>query len=150
MQPLKHIQPLTPAGSFAAVRKHDIHTGIDLYCSPGTEVYAVEAGKVALIGPFTGVSGNCPWWNDTWCVGVLGLSGFIVYGEIEPSVELGMEITEGQLIGKVLQVLKKDKGLPMSMLHLELYTRVMEPAVWELDKPIPEGLLDPTLLVFNG
>jgi len=32
-------------GQFGTVRKHDIHTGIDLYCRQGEEVYLIQYEK---------------------------------------------------------------------------------------------------------
>jgi hypothetical protein len=41
-------------GAFAARRRHDVHTGVDLYCSEGEPVLAVEDGDVVNVEPFTG------------------------------------------------------------------------------------------------
>jgi hypothetical protein len=80
-----------------------------------------------------------------------GSSGVINYGEIKPleTLAIGQEIKEGDLIGNVIPVLKKDKGRPMNMLHLELYTlgtntHLLE---WKLNFPQPENLLDPNILL---
>lgn len=148
--PLKNLPsiPLKPhAGAFGTVRRFDIHTGIDLYCQEGDEALAVEEGEVVFITPFTGPHAASPWWKDTWACGVKGKSGIVVYGEIIPSVVVGQKVSAGEVIGNVTQVLTKDKGLPMVMLHLELYSEIMEPVVWELNQPCPRGLLDPTELL---
>lgn len=107
-------------GRFGTKRKYDTHTGVDLYCKNFTPVYAIEAGKRLKHVPFTGYS-ESPWWNDTDALLIKGESGVILYGEIGVEPGLPEYIEEGQLIGYVLTVLKKDKGLPMTMLHLELY-----------------------------
>lgn len=135
--------PDTP-GLFATQRRHDTHTGVDLYCELGTEVVAVESGVVVGIEQFTGEGAESPWWNDTWAVIIQGDSGNVVYGEIAPKVSLGQEIEQGQLVGVVEQsVLKKFKGRPMTMLHLELMTPDQTTCVWWRDEK-PECLLDPT------
>jgi len=147
MNPLKKFQLPHEQGKFGAIRKHDIHTGIDLYCDLHEPVYAIESGQVTKVEPFTGRSTDSPWWRDTHCVVVRGRSGYILYGEIAPCVFIGDFVKEGQELGKVLRVCWKDKGLPTTMLHLELYDRDREPATWKLDEEIPDGLLDPTCLI---
>ncbi len=132
-------------GQFGAVRKYDIHTGVDLYCDPGTEVLALEDGVVVAIEDFTGPSAGSPWWNDTKAVLVEGTTGVICYGEIEPSVDINTLIIAGSVVGKVLTVLKTDKGLPMTMLHLELHkARTTRTSIWPLNEEKPESLLDIT------
>lgn len=135
-------------GSFAAIRKHDIHTGVDLYCNPGQKVVAVEDGIVVAIENFTGPNANppSPWWNDTKAVLIEGQSGVVCYGEIEPLsyIKIGVKIECGDLIGSVQEVLKEDKGKPTSMLHFELYdVGTRESVIWELGKSQPSNLKDP-------
>lgn len=131
--------------AFGAVRKYDTHTGVDLYCSTGDMVRAVEDGVVVAIEHFTGAP-ESPWWNPTEAVLVEGKSGVVVYGEIEPlaSIEVGAKILRKQAIGTVLRVIKNGKpGQRTTMLHLELHkpgTTFTE--AW-VDKR-PETLLDPT------
>jgi hypothetical protein len=44
-------------------------------------------------------------------------------------------------------VLKKDKGLPMTMLHVELYEKgAREAVIWGLGDNQPQTLLDPSKL----
>ncbi len=141
-------------GAFRAVRKHDIHTGVDLYCDPETPVFAVEDGTVVAVENFTGPNADdpCPWWNDTEALLVEGKSGVVLYGEIEVGMHTplghickGSRIKEGQQIGVAKPVLKKDKGRPMCMLHFELYERGTKESVWwKLGDPQPENLLNPT------
>jgi hypothetical protein len=62
-------------------------------------------------------------------------------------LNVGDAIDEGQLLGYIVPVLKKDKGkVPsINMLHLELYTEYNgEWVLWPVDAPQPENLLDPT------
>lgn len=149
MFPIKaRYQPPSPAGRFGAVRKHDVHTGVDIYCDSGTEIFAIESGVVVSVCDFTGINVESPWWNDTKAVMIEGKSGVILYGEIDPDVTKGTEIAKGDLIGKVLQVLKKDKNKPVSMLHLECYVLgTREPVWWDLNAPQPLGLLNPEFLL---
>ena len=165
--------PLYPhVGAFGAKRRHDTHRGVDLYAPVGTKVRAVEDGVVCIeqgIRPWTGKIARCDWWENTWAIIVEGKSGMVVYGEIKIdeailkkqeeldikkmdelrtlgflTFKLVIEIKKGQLLGTVLNVLKKDKGRPMSMLHLEL----REPGFYRnIDKKwdkIPKGIIDPT------
>ena len=141
----------THPGAFGALRKHDIHTGIDLYAPEGDPVHAVESGVVLKIGNFTGYEAGSDWWNPTRYVLVKGISGVVCYGEVEENENLmpGDEVKKSQRIGTVKQVLKKDKGQPMSMLHLELYEQGFEgePVWWKLNEQKPEPLRDPTKLL---
>jgi murein DD-endopeptidase MepM/ murein hydrolase activator NlpD len=135
--------------SFGAVRKFDMHTGCDIYCEPGQEVVAVEEGEIVLIENFTGADANpsSPWWHETQAVLIEGHSGVVVYGEIEPleSLKVGQKIQQGEVVGHVVTVLKKDKGLPMTMLHIELYKPgTRSTATWGLNESQPEALLNPT------
>jgi ubiquinone/menaquinone biosynthesis C-methylase UbiE len=123
---------------------HDTHTGVDLYCDLGTEVFAVEGGKVVSVERFTGDAAGSPWWLETWAVLVEGASGVVVYGELEkPSVAEGDHVVAGARVGKVARVLIKDKGRPMSMLHLELYAAgTTRTKWWRYERPA--DLVDPT------
>lgn len=148
---LKHPLPKPgDAGYFGAIRRFDIHTGIDLYCDDGDPVYAMENGVVVGIEAFTGENAGSPWWEDTWAILIEGESGVIVYGEITilPNIEVNDLIDEGQLLGTVKRVLKKDKGVyPTSMLHLELMEHGYHQTYWWIpDQDQPEGLLNPITL----
>lgn len=148
-------------GSFGHRRKHDVHTGIDLYCVEGTLVFPVEPGSVVDIIPFTGPKAACPsfpdqsWWNDTSAVLVQGKSGLVVYGEIkpDPDLEIGQKVW-GQPLGTVIPVLPKGKERPdipghsRAMLHLELWSCQEDcnavGGIWKLTEPKPNGLQNPT------
>ena len=140
--------PLAPhPGAFAVNRKFHTHEGVDLYAEVGTPVVAVESGRVTTVAPFTGAhageSVSC--WEDTFAVWVEGASGVVLYGEIAPCVRVGQRLEAGQLLGHVLRVLKKDKGRPMSMLHLELHHRgSIEAPQWLVPEERPAVLRDPT------
>jgi hypothetical protein len=128
------------------LRKHDIHTGVDIHCEDEELVYSMTDGTIVKISEFTGPKAGSPWWNETSFIGVNTAIGYIIYGEVESFVKEGDHICSGDLIGKVKRVLKKDKGKPMSMLHVELYSKPTEPVVWNLNEPKPESLLDPSVL----
>lgn len=141
--------PLPPhPGAFGVARRYDVHTGVDLYVPEGTEVFALESGLVVAVEDFTGPKAGFPWWNDTQAVLVEGVSGVLLYGELDASVKTGDFVQEGQLLGYVKRVLRKDKGTPTSMLHFERYTHgTTASVVWELGNPKPYNLVDPTLLL---
>lgn len=154
--PLARTFPLLPddAGRWGAIRKNDIHTGVDLYCEMGTEVVAMTSGTVVLVEPFTGahvVNDPSHWWNDTWAVLVEGDQGdqeVITYGEITPCVELGQKVMEGQRIGVVAPILKKFGGRPNVMLHIERAVNgTRETYWWRSGRARPERLLDVTPLL---
>ncbi len=139
------------AGSFGAVRKFDVHTGIDIYCNLHDPVTAIEDGVVVAIERFTGEHADSPWWHNTFAVLVEGVSGVMVYGEMEPQKELivGASVKSGDHLGRVLQVLKKDKGVnPVCMLHFEIHKAgTTETVWWKHGDPMPATLLDPTRLL---
>lgn len=141
--------PVGPhVGAFGIRRRHDVHKGIDLYAPVGEKVYPVESGTIVDICPFTGEIAGFPWWENTWGVYVEGKSGVVVYGEIQPNptLKIGDIVNPNRMdIGSVLQVLKRDNKRPLSMLHLELHDRWhIHTEQWEIGKPKPEGILDPT------
>lgn len=141
-------------GAFGAIRKNHIHEGVDLYALEGDTVFAMESGVVVSKGPFTGPKAGFPWWRDTDFVMIEGVSGVLCYGEIAvlSNIEVGQAIEEGQAIGEIVQVLVKDKGRPMHMLHLEHYRKgvTVSCGVWPLHSEIPEGLQDPTELLIQA
>ena len=155
MFPLKNYNyeiPTICPGSFGYKRKFDIHTGVDLYCNKGDQVFAIEDGEVVAIEWFTGEKVDMPWWNNTQAVAIKGKSGVINYGEIIPifSLKVGSIVSEGNLIGAVIPVLKKDKGkVPStSMLHLELYSEYDGKwEIWNLNEPQTKNLLNPLKLL---
>lgn len=136
-------------GAFGTTRKFHTHEGVDLYTPEGTPVRAVEPGLIVTVEPFTGPDAGSPWWYDTMCLMVEGASGVVNYGEITPAqLQPGTIIQQGAIVGWVKQVLRKDKGRPMSMLHFELYDHgVKEPVEWKPQTSRPRRLLDPTPLL---
>jgi len=134
-------------GAFGNPRRHDIHKGVDLYCPEGTKVFAVEDGVVRQIRWFTGPKAGHDWWKDTMAVSIEGATGVIVYGEVEPveGLVVGQKVKQGEVIATVKTVLLVDKGRPMTMLHFAMHHHgVLSNGVWELGKPQPIGLIDPT------
>lgn len=146
--------PLEPhPGAFGVARKFHTHEGVDLYCADGTPVFAMEAGKVVAIEDFTGAAAGSPWWFDTKSVLVEGQSGVVCYGEITPESDLkvGRNIERGQRLGAVKMVLRKDKGRPRSMLHVELHRPgTTHTSPWMHGDPRPATLLDPTDLLIKA
>jgi len=139
-------------GRFGAIRRFDVHTGTDIYCPDNESVYAVEDGIVTDICHFTGKEVDMPWWEDTMAIAIEGKYGVILYGEIyPPSLKVGEKVVAGQEIAKIKRVLKNDKGLPMSMLHIELYKHGYRGdwSVWELDGDKPVDLLNVEDILFN-
>jgi hypothetical protein len=143
-------------GAFGTQRKHDIHTGVDLYVNEQDkkEVRAVESGKIVAVVDFTGINADSPWWSPTKAVLVEGKSGVVCYGEIspEPYIEIGFFLNVGQTIGKIIPVFSKDRirkdiiDHSNYMLHIELYAHgTTEPVWWNLNEEKPQNLLDPTI-----
>lgn len=138
--------PLTPhPGAFGVQRQHHTHEGVDLYAPDKTPVHAVEAGVIVKIEWFTGPRANTPWWLDTQAVFVEGESGVVVYGELmaSPGLEEGSHVGAGDCLGVLSPVLRRDKGRPITMLHIELHTHgTREAPAWETERP--HTLKDPT------
>jgi hypothetical protein len=133
--PLKNQQPMFPdePGRFGTRRKHDYHTGVDLYCELGQEVIAIEDGVVITVEPFTGKEAGSDWWNNTEAILIIGESGIFNYGEVTPLVKKGDKVKAGQTIAIVdAAVLKSFKGRPMVMLHLELLSHDTVTSPWWL------------------
>lgn len=138
-------------GRFGTMRKHDIHTGVDLYCPPETTVRAYDSGHVVNVCDFTGDKAGSPWWNNTQAILIESDLGVILYGELSTARKIGDYVHKGDIIGTIETVLKKDKGLPTTMLHLELYEKGYRGngEIWSLNKPSPEALLNPEFLTLK-
>lgn len=151
-------------GAFWYHRHGYFHTGVDLYCRDGDEVFAVENGMVIKHGLFTGKRIGSPHWNETYYTAVHGESGVVVYGEIYENVESPIFVKKGDRIGYVKQVIQDGKERPdiphhsKSMLHIELYRHESYSQVWtksschynfnpidgDDDYPKDRNLLNPT------
>jgi len=122
-------------GSFWEDRGDRRHCGIDIYTPEGSDVIAVENGKVIEIGLFTS-SLWIPYWNTTYYILIKNTTGYICkYAELrDVNVHVDEKVNSGQLIGHVGQVLNSQsiteespsyikkllKNGKLSMLHLEL------------------------------
>lgn len=146
-----HIPYGNHCGAFGTQRLYDIHSGIDLYAPDGEDVFAMQDGIVVAVYPFTGPAANLPWWHDTMAICIEDSEGVWLYGEVEPSplIKPGVAVLEGERIGAVKQVLRIDKGRPMSMLHMERYLPGTREFVeqWLIGEPQPQNLVDPTELL---
>ena len=139
-------------GAFGFHRRHNFHTGVDLYTESNAVVSAVEGGTIVHIEKFTGPSVGHPWWEETWGMMIEGSSGVVNYGEISQPTRLsvGDRVKKGQVIGNVKRVLFEERlrrdipGHSCSMLHIELYKHgTRDFAGWE-DPSKDPNLLDPT------
>ncbi|CAB4197003.1 hypothetical protein UFOVP1290_523 [uncultured Caudovirales phage] len=148
---LKNKMPSLPSvnsvGDFASRRSFYHHPGIDVYCESGQIVQCIEAGTIVNIEVFTGPNATptSPWWNETWSIMIEGKSGVIGYCELKPFpyLEIGSELDEGEAIGTIIPVLKKDKGNGTTMAHIEHYIHgTKEHVTWLLDTNKPESLLN--------
>jgi phosphopantothenoylcysteine decarboxylase len=147
-------------GAFGYQRTWYMHPGIDLYTTENAIVRAMEPGIVVAIEKFTGKHAQSDWWLDTWIVAVEGQSGVIGYGEINPWIgnKVGGKVKRGGCIGYVTPVLPPHKhrsdvpGHSCSMLHLELYVKGQKEICpfWEIGKPKPDYLQDPTDLILSS
>jgi len=156
--PLREYKETVPQGehpgAFGVKRKHHIHEGVDLYASKTVPVYAINSGVIVAIYQFTGEAVGMPWWEDTWAMAVADDDGIWVYGEVQmPHVrKVGDTVQAGHYIAQLKQVLKVDKGRPMTMLHIERWKKYSAPHtfLWQLDQPQPDFLLDPTPLLLEA
>ena len=140
-------------GAFGVGRKHDVHTGVDLYVGHEAPVSAVEPGEVVSIENYTGPEAGSSWWRPTQAILVEGDSGVVCYGEVKPvdGLRSGDSVAKGQILAHVAPVLPKSKirsdipGHSNLMLHLELYrSGTIESVWWHLSQDRPPELLDPT------
>lgn len=154
--PLRNSKPAIPdwgqVGDFAFRRSFYYHPGIDLYCPDHTIVQAIEEGTVVHMEDFTGPQANppSPWWLPTRSILIEGVSGVLGYCEMEPYTHLkvGHHIFEGEALGLVVPVLKKDKGNGTTMLHFERYlSGSKEHVTWVLDTHMPASLKNPRKLL---
>jgi hypothetical protein len=142
--------PFQDCGLFSAVRKFDIHTGVDFYAEEGVPVIAIEEGIIIDVFKFTGKVVGTPWWNETYAVVVTSGKLTYVYGEVTPNVSIGDRVSSGDIVGYVKAVLKSDKGItPTSMLHLEVWETgyYIKNFTWKLGEEKPEGLLNPLIVL---
>lgn len=121
--------PIPPSkGSFAFQRRFHRHEGVDLYTPFHSSVYAVEDGVIVGLEILTGPQANppSPWWYETGGLLVEGISGVVLYGELNYSHMMKfnserLTVKAGELLGYTERVVREDNGRPTCMLHLELY-----------------------------
>ncbi len=138
-------------GRFGGIRKFDIHTGLDLYCDVDETFYCIEDGIIINIFDFTGEYVGSPWWNKTKAILVKCDRYHILYGEVDTDLNIGTIVKKGDSLGIVKTVLKEDKGLPMTMLHMEAYELDYngEGEVWNIGDSKPKNLLNIEHILFN-
>lgn len=153
--PMPDIPCANHHGAYMVKRKFDVHTGVDLYASEGTNVFAVEDGEVIAIRPFTGEIAGTPFWEDTHCIDIEGQTGTIGYGEVLPAegLKVGDFVKAGQQIAKVKRVLKEFKGKPTSMLHFSIHRHGLRHLLRDQQDPTMESFydlqIDPTMLLIQ-
>lgn len=156
MWPLRSLNPTIPQkdspAAFAYKRSYYYHPGVDLYCAEGQEVVAIEDGIVVNVEVFTGPTAEppSPWWNPTHSIMIEGSSGVLGYCELEPMhyIARGFSIKEGDVVGKIIPVLKRDKGNGTTMLHLEHYlSGTREHMTWHHNELQPINMLDPEIIL---
>ena len=161
----EYLPTFSEPGAFGALRKHDRHEGVDIYCVEGASVFAVEDGEVVDSYQYTGEAANCGWWKDTWCIKVKGHSGVVTYGELKMPDEaheagvtypaIGTKVKAGDFIGVVGTVLKDGKlrldirNHNTSMLHMELRKENCHIDGWKLDEDRDPRLLDPSPYLYS-
>lgn len=150
-------------GAFWEERGDRWHCGVDIYAPEGSEVVTISGGTVLEVGEFTSPR-LVQYWNVTYYVLVRNRDGTLCrYAELSGvSVDEGDEVSVGDAIGRVGQVLNVDKiddSAPsyiqalsgserLSMLHLEVYCELPEPSSKYLGgnwfgARMPEHLLNP-------
>jgi hypothetical protein len=149
---ISKIPDIGSVGDFGFRRSFYYHTGVDIYTDNLQEVQAIEDGTIVNIEIFTGQNATptSPWWNETWSIMIEGKSGVIGYCELKllEHLVVGAEVKEGDLIGNIIPVLKKNKGNGTTMIHVEHYiTKTRNHVTWLLDTPKPEELLNPRFLL---
>ena len=151
MLPVRLSSALMSCGLFGAVRKFDVHTGLDLYCAEDETVISLHHGKVIDVFQFTGENVGTPWWEDTYAILLRCGELDILYGELHnPRLRKGSYVGAGQPLGAVKRVLREDKGkTPTSMLHLEVWDRgsFVKDIVWRIGEDVPTGLRDPMTVI---
>ena len=151
-------------GAFWEDRGDRHHCGVDIYAPEGSDVLAMDDGRVLEVGVFTAPE-KVPYWHVTHYLLVSHGDGLIArYAELrDVTVEPAQTVKARQLIGhvgRVINVKKIEASSPgyiqrlrlngrASMLHLELYRSLpgSEDAYMggnTFSGFKPGGLLDPT------
>ena len=127
----------SPTGGLGAARPDDArhHTAVDLPAARDSYVVAPLEGEV------TGITG---WDGEGKGIYLATTRGTWILAPVDPVVVVGQEVSEGQLLGRVVPYPKGSV-----MLHLELWRpgaagRNTRP-VWKVGEARPAGLADPLL-----
>ena len=140
-------------GAFGEPRKKHMHEGLDLYAPWSTPVLAVEDGAVVAVTPLRGGTTRDDYWRDMEAVLVEGKSGLVVYSEFAPlkTLKPAQMVKAGEQVGTLypegytFRPTAKDGHGTHAFMHLELHTTGTRlPSAWQLGKPQPKTLLDPT------
>jgi murein DD-endopeptidase MepM/ murein hydrolase activator NlpD len=151
-------------GAFWEDRGDRHHCGVDIYAPEGSNVLAMDDGRVLEVGVFTAPQ-KVPYWHVTHYVFIDHGDALIArYAELrDVTVESGQTVKAGQVVGHVGSVINVEKikaSSPgyiqrlkrngrASMLHLELYRTLPGTLKAYLGGNTfggvkPGGLLDPT------
>jgi murein DD-endopeptidase MepM/ murein hydrolase activator NlpD len=134
-----------PPRSFGAARRGRKHAGCDLYAPLGSDVIAIDAGKVVEVKPF--------YWKTFAVVIEHPKVGVVRYGEITPAPGMapGVRVNEGTVIGAIAQLINPDprRRNPHPMLHFELYAGTVAGPLSTPDGPYQRrsDLQNPTALL---
>jgi murein DD-endopeptidase MepM/ murein hydrolase activator NlpD len=115
------------AGGFCAPRGHHLHAGVDFICEPGQEVVAPVRGRVertAVAYPNEDYRGVVIQVEELLTVKLLYM---------EPSVQPGMMVEEGQVIGRAQDISKKYPGITPHI-HMEVSGLDKELVYYDKDK----------------
>jgi murein DD-endopeptidase MepM/ murein hydrolase activator NlpD len=154
-------------GAFWEDRGDRHHCGVDIYAPEGSDVLAMDDGRVLEVGMFTAPE-KVPYWNVSHYIFIHHGDGVIArYAELrDVTVEPAQAVKAGQRIGHVGSVINVQKikasspGYILrlklngraSMLHLELYRSLQGSEDAYLGGNTfsgvkPGGLLDPTAVL---
>lgn len=86
-----------------------VRAGVDLLVPCGTRVFAAEAGKLQAQLPFTKDRKTS---IRSGGVAIVGASGVLLYGRINPDPSLGQDIERGQYLGYVVPTIRKPEPIP--------------------------------------
>jgi len=156
-------------GSFWQNRGDRYHCGVDIFAPAGSDVLAIQNGKVIDIGKFTS-SDTTNFLNESYYIIIKTSQGINVkYAELEDiTVRIGDFVNAGQRIARIAKVLNEEHlshSTPhylremilqgkYSMLHLETYIAPIsevKPYIYGnyVGKTRPFSVIDPALFL-NG
>jgi RHS repeat-associated protein len=114
----KYANPNSPLYDGTYVNSAGLHPGIDFIVPAGTPVYANVSGTVVSRFPNDGKP------NVVVATKYNGEVYYVVYGHVESSIEVGMEVNPGVQIGTVwLYIVTREDGSQYDNSHLHLAVR---------------------------